>query len=228
MVPRIKRILLGVAIGAALFSAGLWGLTKALAERDSLYAGRSLTFWLLQATNQDAAASNTAQSVIHSQIIPQLVNQMYADTNDSHLRKALVDWLNTLPGVNILYVPADGRRSHAALALGDLGPLAKSTIPALVKAFKGTDLIVRAPAAQSLGEIRSEPESIIPLLIAAIDDAQDGVPEAAITGLGFFGPQAKAALPKLIPLQKAREKEVRRAAVVAVQQISPEREERHP
>src|SRR6266853_668454 len=99
MVPCIKRILLGVAIGAALLSAGLWGLTKALAERDSLYAGRPLTFWLLQATNQDAAASNTAQSVINSQIIPQLVNKMYADTNDSHLRKALVDWLNTLPGV---------------------------------------------------------------------------------------------------------------------------------
>jgi HEAT repeat protein len=159
--------------------------------------------------------------VIHTQIIPQLLNQMISDTNDSSLRLNLVEWLNGLPSVHVVYNPAEVRRAQAVECIGELGPCASNTIPALIKAFHGTDTILRAPAARALGQIRSEPETILPLLIKAIDDPQDGVPESAIMGLGDFGAEASAALPKLMPLLKAPDKDIRHAATIALQRISP-------
>jgi HEAT repeat protein len=222
MLPRLRRVLLGVAIGAMLFAAALWVLTQTLGERDTLYAGKPSEFWVMQMTNSNSSVSNTARVMIESQIIPQLVNQMLTDTNDSHLRMALIEWLNGLPLVNIIYTPADGRRVRATRSIGELGACARNTIPILVKAFKGTDPIVRAPAARALGQIHGDPESILPLLIGAIDDPQDDVPEAAVTGLGYFGPEAKMALPKLKPLLNVPDKDMRYAASVAIGRIALE------
>jgi hypothetical protein len=212
----------------ALFVTGLWVLTQTLGERDTFYAGKPFEFWVMQMTNANPSVSNSGRVVIKSQIIPQLVNQMLTDTNDSHLRMALIDWLNGLPSVNIIYTPADGRRVRATRSIGELGPCASNTIPILVKAFKGTDSTVRAPAAQALGQIHSDPELILPLLIGAIDDPQDGVPEAAVRGLGYFGPEAKMALPKLKPLLNLRDKDMRYAASVAIGRIAPETNAHQP
>ena len=228
MLPRLKRVLLGVVIGAVLFVGSLWVLTHALGERDTLYAGKPFEFWVLQMTNPSSVVSNSARAMIDKQIIPQLLNQMFTDTNDSPLRMTLIDWLNRLPSVNILYTPSAGRRAQATLSIGELGPSASNTIPILVKAFRGSDPVLRAPALRALGQIHCQPESILPLLIAAIDDPQDGVPEAAVTALGCFGPEANAALPKLTPLLKVPEKDLRRAAIVAVQQIAPETNQQQP
>jgi HEAT repeat protein len=73
-----------------------------------------------------------------------------------------------------------------------------------------------------LGQIHSEPDTLIPLLMNLLDDPQDGVPEAAAGGLGQFGSLSKAAVPKLLQWLKGPDKDMRHAAIIALEQIAPD------
>jgi hypothetical protein len=222
MAPRFKRILIGVVVGSGVIVACIWILIHTLGERDTIYQGKPLDFWVAQLKSQQAGVSNQARVVLETVAIPQLIEAMFNDTNDSNLRLWLIDQLNGLPGVAIHFTPADGRRAEAAQDLGGLGPSAKAAVPSLVKALKGNDSTIRGPAARALGQIQSQPEAIVPLLITSIDDPQDGVPEAAIEALGNFGPLSKAAVPKIVPLLKVPDKDLRHAAMVAIRMIDPQ------
>jgi len=222
MAPRIKRILIGVGIGSGVVAAGIWILIHTVGLHENMFQGKPLEFWVAQLKSQQTGPSNEAHLVLDQTAIPQLMQQMFTDTNDSNLRLMLISQLNGLPGVNIQFVQADGRRAGAAEDLGSIGPGAKVAIPSLVKALKGNDPAIRGPAARSLGKIQGEPDTIIPLLIASIDDAQDGVPEAAIEALGDFGPLSKAAVPKIMPLLRTPDKDLRHAANIAIRKISPQ------
>jgi HEAT repeat protein len=48
------------------------------------------------------------------------------------------------------------------------------------------------------------------------------VPESAVGGLGQFGGLATPAVPKLLQLLKAPDKDMRHAAIIALEQIAPE------
>jgi HEAT repeat protein len=168
------------------------------------------------------ALSNDTRVVIQTVVIPDLTVTMFYDTHDSKLRSSLIDELNTLPGVNIYFIPAAGRRAQAAASLGTLGPQAQVALPDLIKALKGSDQAVRGAAAKALGEIRSQPETVIPILVAYVDDPQDEVPPAAVEALGNFGALSRPALPKLIPLLKKPDKDLQRALRIALRQIDPE------
>lgn len=224
MVPRLKlkRILLGVIVGSGVVVAGILVLIHTLGDHDTMYKGKSLDFWMAQLKSEQPGASNEARLVLDTVALPQLVQAMFSDTNDSSIRLMLIDQLNCLPGVTIHYTPADGRRAEAAQDLGSFGPNAKAAVPSLVKALKGEDPVIRAPAALALGKIHSEPQSIIPLLIAAINDPQEDVPAAAIEALGNFGSLSKDAVPKILPLLKVPDKDTRRAANVAIRKIDPQ------
>jgi HEAT repeats len=222
MLPRLKRILLGVAIGAAVFAAAIWILIVALGEHQTRYAGRPLNYWLDGVNSRDASVSNQVRQALATEIIPKLTWAMFNDTNDSRLRLALIEQLNNLPGVNIYFATADGRRVFAAQELGAFGISARAAIPELVQAVKGKDSIIRPAATRALGQVHGEPELIIPMLIASLDDPQDDMAEAAADALGGFGPSAKAAVPKLIPLLKAPDKDLRHAATQALKQIAPD------
>lgn len=221
MAHRLKRILLGVAVGALVVTAGIWMLIHSLGAHEAMFQGKPLDFWVTQLQSHQSAASNAACVVLEQVAIPQLIQIMFNDTNDSKFRVTLVEQLNSLPGVTILFIPADGRRAEAARDLGSLGSGAKAAVPSLVKALKGTDGAVRGPSALALGRIQSQPESIIPLLIGLIDDPQGDVPEAVVEALGDFGPLSKAAVPKIMPLLRAPEKGLRHAANLAIQKIDP-------
>jgi hypothetical protein len=222
MFPRLKRIVFGVAIGAAVFAAGIWILILALGEHQTLYAGKPLNYWLEGVNSRDTSVSNQVRQVLATEIIPKLTWAMFNDTNDSRLRLALIEELNSLPGVNIYFPTADGRRVFAAQELGEFGVCAKAAIPELLKAVKGKDPIVRPAATRALGQVHCEPDLIIPMLIACLDDPQDDMAEAAADALGKFGAMAKAAVPKLIPLLKAPDKDLRHAAIQALKQIDPD------
>ena len=222
MSPRLKRILIGVVAGSGVIVLAIWVLTHTLGEHETLFQGKPLDFWCSQLTNQQSAVSNQARLVLDQVALPQLIEAMYTDTNDSKIRLLLIEQLNNLPGVTIYFTPADGRRAEAAQYLGELGPGAKAAIPSLIKALKGSDQTIRGPAAIALGKIQCQPETIIPLLIASIDDPQDDVQEAAIDALGEFGPLSKAAVPKIVPFLKAPDKDLRHAATVALKKIQPQ------
>jgi hypothetical protein len=222
MIKRLKRILLATAAGLVVFAAGMWVLVRVLDEGMPRYQGQPLYYWVQQANSPDAAASHQAEVVLSATILPRLTETMFHDTNDSHLRLALIEQLNTLPGVNIYSTTAYGRRAAAAQQLGQAGPRAKAAISNLIKALDGKDPAPRPFAALALGQIHSEPETIIPLLMHLIDDPQDGVPESAVGGLGQFGGLATPAVPKLLQLLKAPDKDMRHAAIIALEQIAPE------
>ncbi len=160
-----------------------------------------------------------ANTVLNRTLIPHLTRAMVQDTNDSRLRVALVDYLNTLPNVNIFYRSAPSRRAEAAELLGEFGPAARSAAPALLHALQGKDLAVRAAAAAALGKIKADPAAEIPLLIQYLDDKE--IDEAAALALADYGPPAKAAVPKLLQLSKVPDKDLHRAVMEALSKIDP-------
>ncbi|MGA2863400.1 MAG: HEAT repeat domain-containing protein [Verrucomicrobiota bacterium] len=222
MLARLKRILIGVAVGLALLAGAVWLLIHTLGERETLYQGKTLYYWVGQMNSPAAALSNQTRLVLDTEIIPQLARTMFHDTNDSPLRLALIEELNSLPGVQIYFPRAGSRRAWAANSLGTIGPGARQTIPDLIKALKGNDPAVRPAAARALGQLQGQPDTVIPLLIACLDDPQEGVPEAAAEALGLFGPRSKAAAPKLLQLLKIPDKDLQAAIRLALKRIDPE------
>lgn len=222
MVKRLKRILIATAIGLVILAGCIWGLTRLLDEGVPRYQGRLLTTWIDLANSQDPAASAAARLVLNTNIIPQLTRTMFQDTNDSRLRLAVIDQLINLPGVQIYFTTADTRRAGAAAALGQLGPLANTAIPDLIKVLKGSDTPPRPNATAALGQIHSQPEIVIPLLVTLLDDPQDGVPASAATALGEFGDLAKPAIPKMRELLKVWDKDLHAAIMGTLKKIAPD------
>jgi HEAT repeat protein len=206
----IRRIALGVVAGMGLLAGVVWLLTR---------TGKPIEGWQEQLNGHDSRASNEAFTVANERIIPQLTDVMLHDTNDSRLRLSLIDTLNGLPGVQIYFRAAGIRRSEAAQSLGELGPAARSAVPALVQAVKGTDEMVHGAAIKALGKIHSDPDTLIPLLIGYLDD-KDLNDEAALA-LANYGSLAKAAVPKIVPLLQAPDKDARKAATEALKKIDP-------
>ena len=219
-IMKIKRILLGVAIGLATTAAVLLILTQTLGNiQPTLIEGRTLSYWATQVNATEASASNQANAILNAEIIPQLRQVMFHDTNDSTARMALIDGLNGLPGIYIPYAAAAERRSEAAWNLGDFGPAAKASIPILIEALQSSDPAVHPNAIKSLGAIHGEPDVVIPLLTKYLTD--DQLNDEAAAALGHFGGLAREAIPKILPLLHAPDKDARVAATKALKQIDP-------
>jgi hypothetical protein len=217
---RLRRIAVGVLVGLLILTGVIWLLGKTLGNsRETLYAGQALSYWEQQLDGRDAGASNKAYAVVNAQIVPQLIDTMFHDTNDSKIRLAAIGVLNGIPGIQITYTDALGRRSGAAGGLGELGPAAKAAVPSLIQALKGSYGLHEA-AIRALGNIHSAPDVVIPLLIPYL--TEDGLNDEAATALGNYGSLAKEAFPKIVPLLKARDKDVRFAARSALKKIDPE------
>ena len=219
MIKRVFRISCALAIGLVILVGGVWLLSRALADRVELYQGQPAHYWSQRLNSLDAAASNQANTVLSKEIIPYLTNVMFSDTNDSSLRLALVEKLNTLPGILIACTPAYGRRAGAASDLGDFGPAAAAAAPALIQALRGRDQAVRGRAAIALGKIHSQPDTVIPLLITFLDDKE--LNAEAAEALGTYGALSKAAVPRLISLLEIYDKDLHQAVIAALKKIDP-------
>jgi hypothetical protein len=217
---RLVRFAAGVLIGLLILMGVVWLLSKTLGNaHKTFYAGQEWSYWQEQLEGRDAGASNKAYAVFNAQVIPQLIDTMFHDTNDSKIRLGAIAVLNGLPGIQITYINALGRRSGAAGGLGQLGPAAKMAVPSLIQALKGSYGLHEA-AIRALGNIHSDPDEVIPLLIPYLTN--DELSDKAATALGKYGSLAKEAFPKIVPLLKARDKDARFAAQVALKRIDPE------
>ncbi|HXP60253.1 MAG TPA: hypothetical protein VN829_07165 [Dongiaceae bacterium] len=220
---RMQRMTAGVLAGLGVLAVGTWILSRAIGTHEARFQGKPVLYWSEQLANHDAAASNEAALVVYSKIVPQLTNQMFTDTNDSKFRQSVIDELNTLPGIQIDYVDAIGRRARAVNDLGSLGPSAKSAAPALLVALKGNDDVMCAAAAGAVAKIRVDPETAVPALIGCLVDGRGHGRPDVVDALGEYGPPAKAAVPMLVKLLKDRSsKDLVKAVPQALRRIDPE------
>jgi hypothetical protein len=218
---RLKRIAVGVLIGVVILTGAIWLLSRTLGNfNETSYAGQSLSYWQAQLDGRDSGASNKAYAIVNAQVVPQLIDAMFHDTNDSKIRLGTIGVLNGLPGIQIDYMDALARRSAATVGLGELGPAAKAAVPSLIAALKGSDVGSHEPAIRALGGIHSDPDVVIPLLIPYLTN--DDLNDEAASALGGYGTLAKVAVPQIIPLLNARDKDARAAARVALKKIDPE------
>ena len=83
-IAKVLRILTGVIVGSVILVAGTWLLAKALAnDHPPRFHGQTLDYWSAQVVSSDITASNQANAILNQEIIPQLTDRMFHDTNDS-------------------------------------------------------------------------------------------------------------------------------------------------
>ena len=132
----------------------------------------------------------------------------------------LIGWLENRGGPQL-----DSRTRMAAIAtLRELGPPAKSAIPALIEALKENDARVQAYAAFALGAIGQEPSMVVPALAARLNDPDPVVRGNSVGALSKFGERAKAAVPALERALYDTNGNVRSLARIALRKIDPEGE----
>jgi len=107
---KIKRVLIGTTVGAVTLVVAIVVIARLVADREVRYRSEPFDYWAGRLTNASPAVQTEALAVVTQSIVPQLTNQMFADTNDSPVRVALVEQLNNLPWVHVDFTPNEGRR----------------------------------------------------------------------------------------------------------------------
>lgn len=194
-------------------------LIRIVEEHETRYKGKTVFQWTAEITSRDLAVSNAAYAVFCEAIVPDLMRTLLQDTNDSRLRLLLVDNLNTLPGVNIIFEPADTRRWNAANGIGYSGAAGVQVAPKLLELLRGNDAFLRGAAANALGKLGALHQQVIPVLIQWLDDEQ--LRETAAESLAGYGARARDAVPKLLQLMTVKDKDLHHAVVTALTSIDP-------
>jgi CubicO group peptidase (beta-lactamase class C family) len=109
--------------------------------------------------------------------------------------------------------PDTGVREKAAEALGKLGPVAASAVPALVRLFADPDPYVQGKASEALGRIG---RAAVPALTQALQDRAHTVRWCAAIALGRMGAAAHDAVPALTKALRDADENVRWCAAVAL------------
>jgi HEAT repeat protein len=109
-------------------------------------------------------------------------------------------------------------RLWSAYTLGQIGPLAASTVEALNVALADADPALRAAAAEALGKIAAP--TAVACLVKALGDENDQVRQHAAVALGQIGPAASRATKELIVALS--DQEMRTIARDALIQIGPD------
>jgi HEAT repeat protein len=110
-------------------------------------------------------------------------------------------------------------RSKAVLALGQLGPGAKSAAPELTRLLQDEDESVRCQAAEVLAKVSGGSAETVTALSSLLADASAEVRMAAARALGSLKDDAAPAVPRLVPLLQDPEEPVRQTVAEALSQI---------
>lgn len=123
--------------------------------------------------------------------------------------------------VSALRAPDTARRLSAARGLGELGPYARSAVPALTEivADRQNDIELRAAAATALGEVGPAAEPALPALIDALGSADARMSDAALVAMRRIGPQT-GTIPALMEAVRGNDLGVRGSAAVAIRNFA--------
>ncbi len=218
------RISIAAAILIAAVVALIAGLPRWLATPDVTFGGRPVEAWVAELKSGNPGASNTAVAMTTNVIVPQLLDTVHRETHDRRLKLMLVEALDSLPGIHVDFVPADGRRALALEDLAKLGPAGESATPELVRLLDENDERLIGHAATALAAVRCKPAIAVPALLhALLRPDGHGRPEA-VDALAEYGTNARVAIPQLLNLlDDYGSKEIRVAVPRALKAIDPER-----
>jgi HEAT repeat protein len=116
--------------------------------------------------------------------------------------------------------PSPTVQAQGAFGLGRHGAEARPAAPALVRALKSPDALVRQQAAVALGQVGAE--EAVPALAEALRDAEWSVRRQAAVALGQIGPPARSAEAGLRKCERDPNTVVRKAAREALGKIKGE------
>jgi len=100
-------------------------------------------------------------------------------------------------------------RATIPAILGDIGPSAAQSIPALLQSMR--DPALRGNAAFALGQIRGDAKLVIPMLVPLLRDTNSYVCWATAKALKSYGAEAKEAVPTLLEVLNSWGSKERRA-----------------
>lgn len=112
-------------------------------------------------------------------------------------------------------------RINAVTALGSMGTVAQSEIPALtVTALADKSPVVRSSAAYALGSMGTVAEGAVPALTVALQDEDSSVRSMVVSAIGSMGIAAESAIPAMGAMLQDPDRAVRSNAVYAWGEIA--------
>ncbi len=110
-------------------------------------------------------------------------------------------------------------RTHAAAALGRIGPAAAAAFPRLIALLRDADETARCQTAETLARVGGDVELTVAALVELLQDGSVAVRAAAVRALGELKKDAAPAVSSLVPLLQDPEELLRTAAAEAVAKI---------
>ena len=107
------------------------------------------------------------------------------------------------PIEELLKDPSALVRSHAALALGQIGTAAKDSVPALAELVKDTDDNVRRSAVRAIMSIHPGPAVMIPICTRLLEDPDPAIRARILNAIAERGEEAVPALIEALKDEKA-------------------------
>ena len=242
-----KRLQIAIAVFLVVLSAGI--IRQLLHLKEPTYHHKRLSIWLqtYSPDNAESPEADEAVRAIGTNAIPILLDNLRAHDSTLKLNLAALGMRFTpaathhlraergfsalgneasgaVPALTAIYTQnfsASARRA-AGNALVEIGPAAKTAIPALIKSATDTNSEVRAFAVYTLGRLALEPDIVNPVLIKSLHDPDREVRYNAAFGLGagaFMGGDARSTVPALVELLKDTDVPVRNVAAMALGNI---------
>jgi len=173
--------------------------------RETIYRGKPVGAWIGELRNTQSSEKNETFHVlidIGPDCLPALARELKPDNS---LTRAYAKAWSRLPGSLAKLLPRPKpsnpeRRATAAWALGQIGPAARRTAPALVKALDDPDDRVRSEATHALRWLGVKDPAVISALARRLSDPGSMVRSRAAESLWDMAPESQAALASLTRL----------------------------
>ncbi|WP_298868330.1 HEAT repeat domain-containing protein [uncultured Gimesia sp.] len=133
------------------------------------------------------------------------------------------------PDINSLILELDskdeGKKELAAHELGEIGPLAKSAVPALIKAIKSDSVGLRSEAIIALGEIGPDAAAAVPELAKILRSHSIILKFNALKALRQIGPASLPAEKQIATLLESNNSYIKVAAAWTLWSVNPDNAE---
>jgi hypothetical protein len=195
-----KRVYIALAVVLVILAGGSAWL--GLREREPVYQGKRLSFWLESLNNggptgNDSSAAQQAIRHIGTNALPILIAKLRAQ--DTPLRQFVVTLVNRQKLIPLHLKSADERRWEVELGYMTLGSLSSVQVPSLCSILTNDPSPrARADAASVLGFIGPEARLAAPALFRATKDTNEIVRSDAFLSLGLIRPDPQLAIPVLV------------------------------